>query len=342
MIKKAKIEMSVFLSISLAVLIATHFVSILYTPMTSVGETKLFMINKGTGFATIASNLKKEGLIKDTSSINFVAKIKGAHRSIQAGEYELNTNMSPIAIINTLTSGKTKKYSITIPEGFRITEIAKRIVAKGLLREGEFEKVALNVEVAKKYGLTSPSLEGYLFPDTYLFAKGVSAEEIVRSMIKRFNNVYKELDPSESGYGGLNKEEVIILASIIEKEAGTTEEMSRISSVFRNRLKKRMRMQSCPTVIYDIKNFDGNLKIKHLRTDTPFNTYTKGGLPPGPISNPGRLAISAALNPSGETYLYFVSMNNGTHYFSKSLKEHNRAVDKFQKRLKFPFTPSPQ
>ncbi len=161
-------------------------------------------------------------------------------------------------------------------------------------------------------------------------------------MVRRFKNVYKELDPSGLGSEGLNKEEIIILASIIEKEAGTTEEMVRISSVFRNRLNKRMRMQSCPTVIYDIKNFDGNLKIIHLRTDTPFNTYTKGGLPPGPIASPGKKALRAALNPSDENYLYFVSKNNGTHYFSKSLREHNRAVDKFQKGIIGQFTPLSQ
>lgn len=281
MIKKSKIEMTVFLSLALILLIATHFISILYTPASSIGETKLFMINKGAGFSTIAKNLKDDGLIKDASALNLVAKLKGAHRLIQAGEYELKTNMTPIAIINKLTSGKTKKHSITIPEGFRITEIADRIVSKGLLREGEFEKAALSKEAAEKFGIRAPSLEGYLFPDTYLFTRGVTAEEIVKSMIRRFESVYKKLDSSGSGSHGLNKEEIIILASIIEKEAGTTEEMVRISSVFRNRLNKRMRMQSCPTVIYDIKNFDGNLKIIHLRTDTPFNTYTKGGLPPG-------------------------------------------------------------
>ncbi len=176
MLKKSKIEMTVFLSLTLLILIATHFVSILYTPASSTSEVKLFMINKGMGFSTIAANLKKEGLVKDTSAINLVAKLKGAHRLIQAGEYELKTNMTPIAIINKLTSGKTKKHSITIPEGFRITEIADRIEAKGLLMEGEFEKAALNKKIAEKFGINAPSLEGYLFPDTYLFTRGVTAE----------------------------------------------------------------------------------------------------------------------------------------------------------------------
>ena len=331
MIKKAKIEMSVFLSLALVLLVATHFVSILYTPASTIKEEKLFMIERGTGFSTIANNLKKEGLIKDTSSINFVAKLKGAHRLIQAGEYELNTNMTPIAIINRLTSGKTKKHSVTIPEGFRITEIAARLEAKGLTTKEEFEKLALHESSAKSFGINAPTLEGYLFPDTYVFTRGTSTKDIISSMVRRFKSVYKELDPKEKGSKGLTKEDIIILASIIEKEAGTVEEMKRISSVFRNRLNKRMRMQSCPTVIYDIKNFDGNLKIKHLRTKTPYNTYTNSGFPPGPIASPGKLAIEAALNPSRESYLYFVSKNNGTHYFSKNLKEHNRAVDKYQK-----------
>lgn len=333
MVKKSKIEMTVFLTLASLILFATHFVSILYTPVSSIKESKLFMIERGSGFSTVANNLKKEGLIKNTAAINMAAKLKGAHRSIKAGEYELFTNMTPIDIINTLKKGKTKKYSVTIPEGFRITDISARLEAKGLISKEAFESIALNITSAKKFGIDAPTLEGYLFPDTYVFTKGVSAKDIINSMVRRFKSVYKELDPNGFGSNGLDKKDIIILASIIEKEAGTVEEMRRISSVFRNRLNKRMRMQSCPTVIYDIKNFDGNLKIKHLRTKTPYNTYTNNGFPPGPIASPGKLAIEAALNPSGESYLYFVSKNNGTHYFSKNLKEHNRAVDKYQKGI---------
>ena len=330
---RSKIAMIVFAVASVMAMVAAHFVSILYTPASYTPETKLFMIERGTGFGTIASNLEKEGLIKNTYAVNLAAKIKKAHRYIQAGEYELNTGMTPIEIINNLKKGKTKKYSVTIPEGFRITEIAARLDANGLVTADEFIHYTLDSETPAKHGIDSSTVEGYLFPDTYLFSRGVTPKEIVTVMTRRFKQVYNELDPSGKGSKGLNKEEIVILASIIEKEAGTTAEMERISSVFRNRLGRNMKMQSCPTVIYDIKNFDGNLKLVHLRTDTPHNTYTRKGLPPGPIASPGKRALTAALNPSNENYLYFVSKNNGTHYFSKNLKEHNSAVNKFQKGM---------
>jgi UPF0755 protein len=183
-------------------------------------------------------------------------------------------------------------------------------------------------------GLEGPGLEGYLFPDTYRFTKGMNVEEIILKMVGRFKEVYENAGLSEQARKeGFTVKQVVTIASIVEKEAGSVEEMEKISSVFHNRLKKGYRLRSDPTVIYGIEDFDGNLTKRHLLTYTPYNTYINLGLPPGPISNPGRAALHAALNPSEEGYLYFVSRNDGTHHFSKTLKEHNRAVDYYQKGI---------
>jgi len=179
-------------------------------------------------------------------------------------------------------------------------------------------------------GIAGRSLEGYLFPDTYFFPRNTEIERIIQTLLDRFNAVYSPEWTDRSRRVGLTRHEVVTLASIIEKETGVAEERARISSVFHNRLKKGMRLQSDPTVIYGIKNFNGNITREHLNTPTPYNTYQIGGLPPGPIASPGRAALWAVLFPEETDFLYFVARGDGTHQFSKSLAEHNQAVRRYQ------------
>jgi UPF0755 protein len=186
----------------------------------------------------------------------------------------------------------------------------------------------------KKLNVPADSFEGYLFPDTYFFPRGVLAKDIITTMVNRFWTQFGVDWKERADELGLSVHEVITLASIIEKETGVSSERPIISSVFHNRLKKRMRLESDPTVIYGISDFDGNITRKHLDTHTPYNTYRIRGLPPGPIANPGAAAIESALFPAETDYLFFVSKKDRTHKFSTTILEHNRAVRKYQLRRK--------
>jgi UPF0755 protein len=183
-------------------------------------------------------------------------------------------------------------------------------------------------------GITADTLEGYLFPDTYYFPSGLESKSIITAMVKQFRIAFKPEWQTRAEELGMSVHEVVTLASIIEKETGAPEERPLISSVFHNRLKKGMRLETDPTVIYGIPDFDGNIKRRHLNTYTPYNTYKIKGLPPGPIASPGAAALEAALYPAQSKYLYFVSKKDGTHQFSATIKEHNAAVRKYQLRKK--------
>ena len=307
---------------------------ILYLPVSGDTTLRAVIVPKGTSFRLVASELKKAGVIRDLDRFLLAARLKGVYRKTKAGEYEFSESMAPAEILDMLVQGRVKKHQVTIPEGFNIYEIAGVLEAAGLADGKEFIGRAKDRDMAAALGLPGKSLEGYLFPDTYIFTRGMTAREIVLTMTDRFKAVYKgEFEPI-ARERGMALNEVVTLASIIEKETGSGDERGRISAVFHNRIKKRIRLQSDPTVIYGIEGFDGNLTKTHLKTRTPYNTYMNYGLPPGPIASPGRASIQAALVPVDEEYLYFVSRNDGTHYFSKSLKEHNRAVSLYQKRMK--------
>lgn len=319
-----------FLCIALAFL-ATHGYTVFYTPASRVPSKKTIHVQKGASFRLVAEGLEKAGVIRDAASITRLARILGAYKKIQAGEYELDAAMRPAEILDMLVSGKVKTYGLTIPEGYNINEIASELERNGLADPAEFRKRALDKTLTAELGFEGASLEGYLFPDTYSFAKGVSIDDIILRMTGRFKAVYKEFGPL-AHEKAVSMKTLVTMASIIEKETGSPEERGLISAVFHNRLKKGVPLQSDPTVIYAVRDFDGNLTKKHLLTKTRYNTYTNQGLPPGPIANPGRESIRAALNPANADYLYFVSKNDGTHHFSKTLKEHNNAVNMYQKQ----------
>jgi UPF0755 protein len=187
-----------------------------------------------------------------------------------------------------------------------------------------------DADLVASYEIDGPSLEGYLFPDTYFVSRDMAPRQIIDLMVKRFWEVYHDL--VEHRQVEMPLRDVVTLASIVEKETGLPEERPVIASVFLNRLKRKMRLESDPTVIYGIKDFDGNLKKKDLDLPGPYNTYCHFGLPPGPIANPGRESLRAVLTPAETEYLYFVSKNDGSHHFSATLSEHNRAVARYQKR----------
>ncbi len=326
-------ELITLVASGILLVITVHIYSLLFVPASTDTTTRIVNIPTGVSFRVVTNMLIKKGIIRDSRGLDLLAWLTGSYRSVKAGEYELSPSMSAYEVLNVLVKGRVKEYVVTFPEGYSIKEIARTLASKGLVDEKEFIKKTGDRKFARSLGLPGPTFEGYLFPDTYRFTKNMGVEEIIKKMTERFKTIYNEKFQSLARKRGMTTKEVITLASIIEKEAGSRKEMRDISAVFHNRLKRGYRLESDPTVIYGIPEFDGNLTRKHLKTWTPYNTYLVYGLPPGPIASPGRTAIEAALNPSHTDYLYFVSKNDGTHHFSKTLREHNMAVERYQKSL---------
>ncbi len=328
--KKAAVLFACIFIIIMAVLII-GFGLFLMRPAKSGGAEQVVILREGMSLREASDSLEKRGIIRDKTLFMLWARLRGYSRKIKAGEYRLSSNMSPIRVISMLTRGEIITYSVTVPEGFSVTQIGGLLAEKDLVDEQKFLSLTHNKEVLRSYGVTGQSLEGYLYPDTYQFGKGLSPGSIIDVMIKRFREVvmpYREAMEQT----GMTMGEILTLASIVEKETGCADERPIIASVFLNRLKKGMRLDSDPTVIYGIKNFTGNLTREDLLKPTPYNTYVARGLPPGPIANPGLESIKAVIFPAKTDYLYFVSKNDGSHYFSTNLKDHNRAVNLYQKK----------
>jgi UPF0755 protein len=222
-------------------------------------------------------------------------------------------------------------HRLVLPEGLRMEEIAARIEAAGLGSAAAFLAVARDPASPAAFGVEGEDLEGYLFPETYALARGVPARDVARMMVEPFHSVWSTLEPSARARG-VAMREVVVLASLVEKETGAPEERPLIASVFLNRLARGMRLETDPAVIYGIADFDGNLRRVHLEdAANPYNTYAHGGLPPGPIANPGAAALRAVVEPAQSDYLYFVAKKDGTHQVSRTYSEHVRAVNRFQR-----------
>lgn len=295
-------------------------------------QTILFEVGRGEGFGTVTQNLHARGLFQHPDKFKLIARFKGYDKKIRAGEYELSAAMSPRQILQRLVSGKVRLYRLTIPEGYTLQQIAAAAEASGLCGAAEFSAAAANSSLMAAQGISAKNLEGYLYPDTYFFPRGATGLEIVQAMTARFNTVFTPEWKKRAAELKMRVHAVVTLASIIEKETGAAFERPLISSVFHNRLKRNMRLQTDPTVIYGIPNFNGNLTRKDLTRPTPYNTYVIHGLPPGPIASPGAKALEAALYPAETDYLYFVSKKDSTHQFSTNIRDHNRAVRKYQLR----------
>ncbi|MBC2713960.1 MAG: endolytic transglycosylase MltG [Desulfobacteraceae bacterium] len=292
----------------------------------------IITISPGQSFNKIVDHLYQKNIITFPSKFKLIARLKKSDRKIIAGEYELSRAMSPLAILKQLTDGYVRLHRLSIPEGFNISQIAEKVEAAGFCDKQSFISAATDEEQVRKMGISTTTFEGFLFPDTYYFSNDVSPQQIISSMVDRFHEALLPEWKARAQEMGFSVNEIITLASIIEKETGVASERRLISSVFHNRIKQRMRLASDPTVIYGIKNFNGNITKKNLNTYTPYNTYMIAGLPPGPIANPGSESIKAALYPAKTNYLYFVAKRDKTHYFSSTLAEHNRAVRKYQLR----------
>lgn len=298
------------------------------------GTQQVFIVAQGEGFNHLAQRLTSRGIISSPLRFKILARFLKEDKQLKAGEYRLTANMTPRQVLDVLVNGKPFLYRMTIPEGLNLRQISDEINGMGLTDGNRFMTLATDPEVAASLGIPHPTVEGYLFPDTYYFPKNVDPLAILHKMVQHFKTRFSDQWQERARELNMTIHEVVTLASIIEKETGAPSERPIIASVFHNRLKKKMRLESDPTVIYGITNFNGNLTRKDLRTRTPYNTYMIRGLPPGPIANPGAAALVAVLYPAKTKYLFFVAKKDGTHYFSTNIKEHNRAVYQYQLRRK--------
>lgn len=293
----------------------------------------IYELKPGTSFGSMAEELERQGLVKNANFFSVYARLTGERSKIKVGEYSLKTNMSPSEILEVLTSGKSIERSFTVSEGLNLFEISDLYEKEGFGTRENFWKLTHDKEFIRSLlGEERDSLEGYLFPETYRLTKFTTTKTLISNMVKRFLYVYKEAVPQE--LPGWTRHQVVTLASIIEKETGAGEERPLISSVFHNRLAKRMKLQTDPTILYGKALVTGSFLINIKRADilapTTYNTYVISGLPPGPIANPGKEALAAAVKPAKSDYLFFVSQNDGKHIFSVDYESHNRAVKRFQ------------
>lgn len=325
-----------FLLAALALFFFTSWFSIeFYRPTTTPPDRVIFEVEKGHSVKDIAHSLKNRGIIKKTWPFLLGYRIFYSSQSLKAGEYAIELPISTKSVLQLLTEGSVHLHSITIPEGLIIEEIAGLLDSEGFSKKEDFILAASDPSPIHPLDEKAENLEGYLFPETYRFAKGTSAGEIVSAMVLQFMQVFNQDMKDRAGEIGLSIRETVILASLIEEETSLPEERVLVSAVFHNRLRKGMKLDCDPTIIYVLKKeeqFKDRLRTNDLRIDSPYNTYIYAGLPPGPIANPGRESLEAALYPAGVDYLYFVSKNDGSHHFSRTFREHQNAVNKYQRR----------
>jgi UPF0755 protein len=289
----------------------------------------------GSSVSAIATRLADAGIVPDSWTFRLAARIAGADRRLQAGEYRFTGAASPVDVVGRLERGDVIRRAVTFPEGLTIVEMGAILERAGLGTAREFERAARDPSALAQLDPDAASLEGYLFPDTYTFARRAGADAVVDAMVAGFVRAFDADVRARAAARGLSVREVVTLASLIEKETARADERAVVSAVYHNRLARRMPLQCDPTVIYAMMQagiWRGNIQRVHLQIDSPYNTYRFAGLPPGPIASPGRAALEAAVSPADVPYLYFVSRNDGSHVFAETLAEHNRNVTRWQRR----------
>jgi UPF0755 protein len=302
------------------------------SPALETAPPVIFDVRPGASLARVARGLESRGLIRSATAFKWLARFRELDGALQVGEYELSAAQAPREILMQIAEGRVVVYELVIPEGLTAAQIALRLEAAGLANAAEFSTFATDPASAAGLGVEGASLEGYLFPETYRLPHGLGVREVAKVLVDQFLEVWREIEP-QALQQKLSMLEVVTLASIVEKETAVPSERPLIASVFRNRLKRGMRLETDPTVIYGIPDFDGNLRRRDLENaENPYNTYQIAGLPPGPIASPGADALRAVVHPAEVDYLFFVSRNDGTHVFSKTYAEHVRAVDKYQRK----------
>lgn len=309
----------------------------LYISLDSGTPEKIFTIEKGSGLSVIASQLKQEGLIKSKTAFSFYVFINGGQHKLKAGEYSLSPSMNISEIANKIIKGDVKGIKITIIEGWNINDIAEYLEGKGIFSKESFlQAIIPSKEIIREFSFLvdkpeKNNLEGYLFPDTYWINDKTDINEFVKMMLNNFDNRITPEMREEIASQEKTIFEIVTMASIIEKEVATEQDRQIVSGIFWRRLESHFPLQSCATIAYALGVDKWRYSINDTQVNSPYNTYKYAGLPAGPISNPGISAIDAAIYPKETGYLYFLSKPDGETVFSRTLKEHNLAIQKYLK-----------
>ncbi len=300
-----------------------------------------FILNKYESARSVAQHLKKAKIIDNPTKFVILAKLLNYERKLKKGKYNLVPGMDELSVLKILVTGGQTKTFVTIPEGKTLEQTAEILQEQNICAKGEFLKIAQDKNFLLTMNIKAKRAEGYLFPDSYEFEIFSEPREVITRLIKRFLSIYKSLLSEDSGFvyakerentkNFLNDHDIVILASIVEAEARLEQERPIIASVFLNRLKQRYPLQSCATVEYVLQERKSKLTIQDLKINSPYNTYLHQGLPPGPICNPSRNSLKAALFPAKTKYLFFVSRGDGSHHFSKTNREHQVAIRRYKK-----------
>jgi UPF0755 protein len=309
------------------------YLVLLYLPAGDGSRVYGLTVPKGAGFASVAQELKQAGLIRSSLHLRLVARLRSLDRKMQTGDYRISNAMLPIQILEKLANGQTDACKFTLPEGYTMYQAAELMEKQGIFDRKQFLSACENRALLDGLGIDAKTVEGYLFPGTYSVGFHMDEQGMVSEMVREFrrrtDGVKGLLDASHMTLG-----QVVTLASMIEREAVSREEKPLIASVFLNRLRIGMPLQSDPTAIYGVRVFGGTVTKQDLQRNSPYNTYRIKGLPVGPIGNPGLEALLAVLQPAKTDYLYFVARKDGTHQFSRTLAEHNQGVIRFLKKGK--------
>ncbi len=327
--KRTIIALAIILLLLLLPLV--RFGVFLTAPAGRGDNVQVFDFEQGWTLKRIAGELETKKIVSSARLFILCARLRGDTTKVQAGTYQFNDGMTPNDILGKMVSGDVYVKRFAVPEGYSIFQIGELLEGRGLFKKEAFLTECFSPTLLKEMGIAGKSVEGYLYPSTYNIPPTMGAADLIQMMVNRFDTVYGEKFAGRAKAAGISTRQVVTLASMIEKEAVEPSERPLISSVFHNRLKKGMRLQSDPTAVYGVRAFAGTVTKQDITRPSPYNTYLIGGLPPGPIGNPGSAAIEAALHPAETSYLYFVAKKDGFHFFSTSLDEHNRAVQTYLK-----------
>lgn len=303
-------------------------------PWKAKQDSVSLIVREGESMHQVVKKLKDVGVLSDGKIFTLAGKITGLDRKIRAGRYDFNKGVTRFSVLRKLVKGDITYFDVTIPEGLTIKQIAGILKNRIGIDSLEFIKAAKDTTLIKKLKIKASNLEGYLFPNTYNLYWGISSREAVKMMVGEFNRIFDDSLRQRAKKMGFNMHKIVTLASMIERETQIDGEGPIISGVFHNRLKLGMLLQCDPTVIYALPDLKRPLYTKDLKVNSPYNTYRYRGLPPGPICSPGEKAILAALYPTKTKYLYFVAKGDGSHIFSTSLFQHNRARQKVKRELR--------
>ncbi len=303
---------------------------ILSVPETLRATSRVVEVPAHKGVVEVAEILDDAGVIRSRVGFILLSVARGSFRSLKAGEYQIPQGTNTVRVLERLEGGQVLQHMVVVQEGSTLAELAKQLETERLAPATDIMRVARDAVFLKTLDVQADSVEGYLFPDTYQFVKGMTAEEILARMVARMREKVSPEIVAEARAHDLTVHQMLTLASIIEKEAVESSEMPLISAVFWNRIRRDMPLQADPTVQYAVGKDRRRLTREDLQTDSPYNTYRRQGLPPGPIASPGRAAIQAAVRPAHVNYLYFVAMDDRHHQFSANLADHNAAVARYR------------